>query len=92
MKQNELLEEMIDTAKKLGILIRKDSGSFRGGYCIMKDKEIVVLNRSTPKETILSILSQTLIKYADEIYLKPAVREYIEKEAEKFVEEEKIVV
>lgn len=89
MKQNEIHDELLDAAKRLGIKIRKDSGTFRGGYCILNDERLIILNRYLPLETISSQIARGLSNFEiNEIYLKPALREYIDKEAENYPQKE----
>jgi len=81
MELKQIYAELLETAGKLGIKIRKESGSFRSGYCRINDEEVLLLNKSQPVETISSIVAKTIItRETGGVYLKPAVREYIEKE------------
>jgi hypothetical protein len=81
MKINQMYEELLDTAKRIGIAVRKDKGSFRSGYCVIDNKEMIILNLSTSLETMSNILARSLVPYTDKVYIKPVVREFIEKEA-----------
>lgn len=84
MTQDQLLKELEELAEKSGIAVRFEKGDFDGGYCILKDERIIVINKrlAPPKRT--SILAQALAEVGiEEIYLKPAVREFIEDELAK---------
>lgn len=84
MTQDQLLKELEELAEKSGIAVRFEKGDFDGGYCILKDERIIVINKrlAAPKRT--SILAQALAEVGiEEIYLKPAVREFIEDELAK---------
>lgn len=81
MELKEIYAELIETAGRLGIKIRKESGSFRSGYCRINDEEILLLNKSQPIETISAIIARTIAERESEgLYLKPAIREFIDKE------------
>ncbi|MGB9770942.1 MAG: hypothetical protein ACPLX7_03070 [Candidatus Kapaibacteriota bacterium] len=80
MKNKQLYDEMVEILQSIGYRVRKDSGSFNGGACFLKDEKIIVLNKILPIEAHLSILANILYEYLDKIYIKPRVREFVEKE------------
>lgn len=71
-------------AANSGIGLRYEKGDFEGGYCVLKDERLIVVNRKLPPARRASILAQGLAEIGiDELYLKPAVREFIEDELAK---------
>lgn len=80
MKTKELYNEMLEALKSIGFKILRDNGNFAGGACLLKDEKIIVLNKNLPLENHLSILANVLYSYLDETYLKPKVRDFVEKE------------
>ena len=81
MKINEIYDELLNVAQQLGITVRKEKGSFKSGFCILNNQEMLVLNRTTPLESLSSVIAKSLSdKIIDNIYIKPVIREYIEKE------------
>ena len=81
MKLKEIYDELNQIAKDLGISVRKESGNFKSGYCTIKNNKVIILNKTNPLETASSILALSLGKNTvDKLYIKPAVREFIEKE------------
>ena len=72
--------ELLEVTKTVGIPVRKEKGNFKSGHCIVNDKEMFVLNKSTPVETLATIIAQGLAVHAENIHLKPVVRDFIEKE------------
>ena len=81
MKSNEIYDELVDIAKKLGITVRKENGKFHSGFCTMNERKMIILNRNSPIETLSNVLAKGLNNSPiDDIYIKPAVREFIEKE------------
>lgn len=84
MTQDQLLKELENLAEKSGIAIRFEKGDFDGGYCVLKDERIIVINKRLALQKRTSILAQALAEVGiEEIYLKPAVREFIEDELAK---------
>jgi hypothetical protein len=83
MKAKQLNEELTEIAKQLGINMRRDAGTFRSGYCIVNEQKLVLINRHAPREVVNSALARSISQQPiDDLYIKPAVREYIEREAD----------
>jgi hypothetical protein len=75
----EILAELKSVADQLGASIRFEKGDFKGGYCILYDKKVIVINKMTNLQRKVMILSSALKELGiDEIYLTPRVREVIE--------------
>lgn len=86
MKLNDLYEELIELSNTLGIAVRKEKGNFRSGYCIVNEREMFILNKNTPLESLTSIMARGLAKHSDNIHIKPAIREFIEKEIKAYAD------
>ena len=83
MKLDELYNEMLEIAKKIGITVRKDNGKFKGGTCIINDKDVIVINNSIPIEARTSMLAKCLSKYSiNNVFMKPQLRDYIDNSTE----------
>lgn len=80
MKANKMLDELMETAKNIGFTIRRDAGGFRSGSCIIHDKKMIIINRSASPENMSIILATAISPYIEDTYVKPLIREYIEKE------------
>lgn len=81
MKLNHILEELLQIAQNIGITVRKENGKFKSASCEVKSEKLIVLNRSTPLETMSSALAVGLAQYPiDNLYIKPVVRDYIEEQ------------
>lgn len=80
MKDKELFDELAALCKNIDITIRKEKGSFKSGVCFVNDKELVILNKTTPLAAMNSILALALENHLDKMYIKPVLREFIEKE------------
>ena len=75
----EILQELKSVADQLGASVRFEKGDFKGGYCIIYDKKVIVINKMTNLQRKVTILSTALKELGvDEIYLSPRVREIIE--------------
>ncbi|MBK9099834.1 MAG: hypothetical protein IPM14_17365 [bacterium] len=75
----ELLQELKSVADQLGASVRFEKGDFKGGYCIVHDKKVIVINKMTNLQRKVMILSSALKELGVEgIYLSPRIREVIE--------------
>lgn len=81
MTHDQLVKELELLASNSGITVRYEKGDFEGGFCVLRSERIILVNKkmNTPRKA--SILAQGLAEIGiDEVYLKPAVREFIEDE------------
>lgn len=75
----KLLDELKEVAANLGAKVRFEKGDFKGGYCLLKDSKVVVINRLSNTQRKVMILAAALKELgADDIYLNPKLREIIE--------------
>lgn len=74
-----LLEQLKDLANQKGIKVRFEKGDFNGGYCILKDQQIIVINKITSTYRKILILIEALREIGvEDIYINPKLREIIE--------------
>lgn len=79
IKAEKLFEELRAVAEQMGIQVIIDKGNFRGGYCLVYTEKKIVLNKMLPAEGKAAKLAESLKHFPlDELYLKPALREYLE--------------
>lgn len=79
MKTDDLIKELIEAAEQLGLDVRAERGSFRGGLCFVEDRPVVMLNKRQPTEANIAILAEVLKdQQLDDLFLKPAVRTALE--------------
>ena len=84
MTREEILKELEELATRSSIGIRYEKGDFEGGFCVLKAERLVVINKKLPTPKRASVLAQGLAEVGiEELYLKPAVREFIEDELSK---------
>ncbi len=81
MEYLSLIKELEELATQLGIKIRYEKGSFEGGYCILKEQKILVVNKKLFDNRKTSVLAQGIAEIGiDDVFVKPIVRQYIEDE------------
>jgi hypothetical protein len=82
MKAEELIGELQTVAQQLGVAIRYERGDFEGGYCVLKTQRILLVNKRLLPNRKASVLALALQEIGlENLFLKPAVREYIEDES-----------
>ncbi len=79
----DLILELKSVASQLGAEVRFEKGDFKGGYCLLKESKVIVINKLANLQRKVMILSAALKELgADEIYLSPKLREVIEEMTE----------
>lgn len=84
MKAEDIVEELLDVARQIGVTVRFEKGDFEGGFCVLRAQRLVLINRRlmpTRKASMLALALQSI--GLDSVFLKPALRQYIEDEAVK---------
>ena len=78
----QMLADLEEVADRLGYKVRYEKGNFAGGYCILKESRLLVVNSRNEVERRIIIVSKSLKEIGiDDIFVKPTVRELIEKES-----------
>jgi hypothetical protein len=84
MKHEDIIQELHYVAEQLGVIVRYEKGDFEGGYCILRDQRILLVNKRLMPSRTASILAIALQEIGmDTIYLKPVLRAFVEDEAAK---------
>jgi hypothetical protein len=84
MENQELLTELEMIASQLGIKLRYEKGDFEGGYCVLKSERIIVINKKLSPNLRLSVIARGINEIGlNNVYVKPAVRDFIEDEVSK---------
>jgi hypothetical protein len=84
VKREELMQELQGVATQLGVTIRYERGDFEGGYCVLKERKLLLVNRRLLPLRKSAVLALALHEIGlENVFLKPAVREYIEDEVAK---------
>ncbi|MBK7498095.1 MAG: hypothetical protein IPI19_03090 [Ignavibacteriales bacterium] len=75
----EIIQDLRSVASQLGASVRFEKGDFKGGYCLLKESKVIVINKNANLQRKAMILSVALKELGvDEIYLNPKLRELIE--------------
>ena len=90
MKPEQIYQELIDLAEKLKITVseqnlRKTGVKAKSGLCKVKGKYIFIMDKHKSIQKKIGILTESLAAVPHEnIYIKPAIRELIEKQGSRF--------
>ena len=83
MKINAVFAALQSLAEQMQVTIRMEKGSFNGGYCLLRDKRVIVINKILAIETKVAVLSQALAELGIEqsgVSIPPAVQVYLDRE------------
>lgn len=81
MKYENLAAELEDLAVQLGVTVRYEKGDFEGGFCILRDQKLMLVNKKLMPNRKAAVLAVALSEIGlDNVFIKPALREYIEDE------------
>tara|TARA_B100000900_G_scaffold404827_1_gene413679 strand:+ start:279 stop:569 length:291 start_codon:yes stop_codon:yes gene_type:complete len=82
-KKSQLLEDFLMLGEKCGIKIIHDKGDFNGDNCILFSNNTIVINKHKPIEQRLYVLAKCFSQTnLDNVYIKPVIRELIDKAKE----------
>ncbi|HMQ67541.1 MAG TPA: hypothetical protein PKA90_00540 [Ignavibacteria bacterium] len=80
-KKDILIDELTEVLDKLGYSVRIEKGVFRGGFCLLREQKLFLLNKNLDQDKKISILVKNIAGIGIEgIFLKPNIRELVEKE------------
>lgn len=75
----EVINDLKSVATQLGASVRFEKGDFKGGYCLLNDNKVIVINKNANLQRKAMILSAALKELGvDDVYLNPKLREIIE--------------
>ncbi len=70
----EIIQDLRSVAGQLGASVRFEKGDFKGGYCLLKESKVIVINKNANLQRKAMILSVALKELGvDEIYLNPKI-------------------
>ena len=83
MKPDELLSGLEKLVADLGVKLRYEKGDFSGGYCVLKDDPMIIIQKRLDDDLKIRILARELAQAdLEHLYIVPALREIIEAAAE----------
>jgi hypothetical protein len=75
----EIIQDLKALASQLGAEVRFEKGDFKGGYCLLKENKVIVINKMANLQRKVMILCLALKELGiDQIYLTPRMREIID--------------
>lgn len=75
----DLLNDLKSLALQMGAKVRFEKGDFKGGYCILKENKVIVLNKiSNLQRKVLTLAAALKELGLDDIYISPKLREFID--------------
>lgn len=78
-----VLQDLKSLANQMGAKVRFERGDFKGGYCIVKESKVIVINKLANLQRKVITLAAALKELGiEEIYLPPKIREVIEEMAD----------
>jgi hypothetical protein len=83
-KKEILIQELIEVLGTLGFSVRIEKGIFKGGFCLLREQKIFLLNKNLEQDKKINILVKNIAEAgAEEVYLKPNIRELVDRETGK---------
>ncbi|MBI5216382.1 MAG: hypothetical protein HY960_11575 [Ignavibacteriae bacterium] len=93
MNYTKLIEELEVLVNQVGVKLRYEKGDFEGGYCVLREEQVLVVNKRLTDVRRASILAQALTEIGvDAVFIKPNVRDFIDYEAAKYLKSKKNLV
>jgi hypothetical protein len=78
MKEEEILSGLEKLVESLSIQLRYEKGDFAGGYCVLKDQRMMIVNSAlTPAMRIKVLARELATMNLDDVFVVPALRDVI---------------
>jgi hypothetical protein len=78
MKEDEILSGLEKLVESLSIQLRYEKGDFAGGYCVLDDKRMMIVNSALSPAMRIKVLAHELAAMnLDDVFVLPALREVI---------------
>ncbi len=83
-KPEAILEELEKFVRELGLKLRYERGDFEGGYCVLKEQKMIVINKLANTQKRISLLARSIVEIGvDESLMSEEIRSIIEDELAK---------
>ncbi len=81
--QEILINELLEVFKQVGYNVRIEKGLFKGGFCLLREQKVFLMNRNIEPQKKINFLAKNLADIGVEgIFLKPDIRELIDREGQ----------
>jgi hypothetical protein len=78
MKEEEVLSGLEKLVESLSIQLRYEKGDFAGGYCVLEDKRMMIVNSAlSPAQRIKVLAGELAGMNLEEVFVLPALRDAI---------------
>lgn len=82
-KKDEIIRDLSEIMEKIGFKVRIEKGIFKGGYCLLREEKIILINKNLEQDKKISILLKNIpLSEIENIFIKPGIRELIYKETD----------
>ncbi len=79
MKEEEILSGLEKILESLGITLRYEKGDFSGGYCVLKEKPMMIVQSNLSDAQKIKALARELAQMdLQDVFIVPALREVID--------------
>ena len=79
MKEEEILSGLEKVVESLQIELRYEKGDFAGGYCVLKEKPLMIVQSSLHSAQKIKVIARELAQRdLQNVFLVPALREVID--------------
>lgn len=78
-KKETLILEIIEIYNSIDYKVRIEKGLFKGGFCLLKEKRLFLLNKNLDQDKKINFLLKNLSELNTEnIFIKPNIREMMD--------------
>lgn len=78
-KKEALILEIIEIYNSIDYKVRIEKGLFKGGFCLLKEKKLFLLNRNLDQDKKINFLLKNLAELDTEnIFIKPNIRDMMD--------------
>ena len=78
-KKYVTINELIELLNNMGYRVRIERGTFKGGFCLLREEKIFLLKKDLEQDKKISVLASNIAEIGvEDIFIKPNIRELIE--------------
>ncbi len=78
-KKDVTINELIELLNNMGYRVRVEKGTFKGGFCLLREEKIFLLKKDLEQDKKISILASNIAEIGvEDIFIKPNIRVLIE--------------
>lgn len=86
MRERTLLDELVDLARRRNLTVRREPmsrGTSVGGFCVLRGSPTVFVDERASMDAQIGVLAGVLRRYDwSDVYIPPALRAFLGREAE----------